>query len=89
MWEGNILVADIEELESSDATEIHAPRLNVMEVITPKSGETFLFQIADGTVKLSGGDQVFRKKPPYYGIIPNDTKSVMMIFEEKRTGLNH
>ena len=35
--------------------------LNTKEVITPKKGENFTFPIADGTVKLSEGDQVFRK----------------------------
>ena len=31
-----------------------------MEVLTPMTGEKFIFPIADGTVKLSGGDQVLR-----------------------------
>ena len=35
-------------------------RLNAKEVLTPMSGEKFMFPIADGTVKLSGGDQVLR-----------------------------
>ena len=42
-----------------DASELHARRLNA-EVITPQNGETFVFPIADGKVKLSGGDQVLR-----------------------------
>ena len=33
---------------------------NAKEVLTPMSGEKFIFPIADGTVKLSGGDQVPR-----------------------------
>ena len=57
IWKGDILVADIEELENLDASEIHARRLSA----TPKNGELFIFPIADGTVKVSGGDQVFRK----------------------------
>ena len=32
---GDILVADIEDLEKMDATEIHAKRLNAQEVLTP------------------------------------------------------
>ena len=60
IWKGDILVADIEELEEMDASEIHAKRLNAEEVLTPMSGEKFIFPIADGTVKLSGGDQVLR-----------------------------
>ena len=60
IWEGDIFVADIEELEKMDASEIHAKGLNAKEVLTPMSGEKFMFPIADGTVKLSGGDQVLR-----------------------------
>ena len=60
IWKGNILVADIEEVEQMDASEFHARRLNAKEVITPMRGEMLKFSIADGTVKLSGGDQVLR-----------------------------
>ena len=42
------------------ASEIHARRLNAKEVLTPMSGEKFIFSIEDGTVKFSGGDQVLR-----------------------------
>ena len=54
------MVEDIEELEQMDASEIHARKLNAKEVLTPQSGETLIFPIADETVKLSGGDQVLR-----------------------------
>ena len=60
IWKGDILVADIEELEQMDASEVYAKRLDAKEVLTPMSGEKFIFLIADGTVKLSGGDQVLR-----------------------------
>ena len=53
-----LLVADIEELEKMDASEIHARRLNAKEVSTPMNGAKF--PVADGTVQLSGGDQVLR-----------------------------
>ena len=55
-WKGDILVADIEELEKMDASEIHAGRLNAKEVLTPKNGETFTFPIADVRIKHIGGD---------------------------------
>ena len=59
---GDIWVKDIEELENLDESEIHARRLNAKEeVIMPKDGSNFFFPIADGTMKLSGRDQVFRK----------------------------
>ena len=57
IWKGDIVVSDIDELERMDASEIHTWRLNA--VLTPKSGEMF-FPIADGTVKLPGGDQDLR-----------------------------
>ena len=56
-WKGDFLVADIGGLEQMGASEIYAKRLNAKEVLT-MSGEKFIFPIADGTVKLSGGDQV-------------------------------
>ena len=36
IWKGDILVADVEELETMDASEIYAKRLNAKEVIFPK-----------------------------------------------------
>ena len=60
IWKGDILVADIEEVEEMVASELHARRLNAKEVLTTLSGEKLIIPIADGTVKLSGGDQVLR-----------------------------
>ena len=34
IWKGDIVVADIEELEEMDASELHAGRLNAKEVLT-------------------------------------------------------
>ena len=42
---GDILVADIEELEEMEACEIHAERLNAKEVLTPMNGGKFIFPI--------------------------------------------
>ena len=61
IWKGDTLVADIvEELEQMDAPELHARRLNTKEVLTPMKGEYFIFPVAGGTVKISGGDQHLR-----------------------------
>ena len=58
-WEEDILVADIEELEKLDASEIYPRRLNAQEVlITHKDGE-FIFPVADGSATLSGRDHEF------------------------------
>ena len=43
-----------------DASELHARRLNAKEVLTPMKGEIFIFPVADGTFKISGGDQALR-----------------------------
>ena len=35
------MVADTEELEEMDASEIHARRINAKEVLTPMKGDKF------------------------------------------------
>ena len=57
---GDIMVADIEELETMDASEIYSKRLNAKEVIFPKEKGEFIFPIADGRIKTSGGGQELR-----------------------------
>ena len=59
-WKGDIMVADNEDLEQMDASGLHARMLNAKEVLTPMKGENFMFPVADGTVKISGGDQDLR-----------------------------
>ena len=60
IWKGDILVADIEELETMDASEIYSKRLNAKEVIFPKENGTFIFRVEDGRIKRPGGDQDLR-----------------------------
>ena len=43
-----------------DASEIYSKRLNAKEVIFPKENGEFIFPIADGRIKLPGGDQDLR-----------------------------
>ena len=50
IWKGDVLIADLEELETMDASEIYSKRLNAKEVIFPKEGE-FIFPVADGRIK--------------------------------------
>ena len=59
MWKGDVLIADLEELETMDASEIYSKRLNAKDVIFPKEGE-FTFPIADGRIKTPGGDHELR-----------------------------
>ena len=56
IWKGDVLIADLEELETMDASEIYSKRLSAKEVIFPKQGE-FICPIADGRIKTPGGDQ--------------------------------
>ena len=44
IWKGDILVADIEALETMDASEIYSERLNAKEVIFPKEMKNSFFQ---------------------------------------------
>ena len=59
IWKGDVLIADLEELETMDASEIYSKRLNAKEVLFPKQGE-FIFPIADGRIRTLGGDQELR-----------------------------
>ena len=59
IWKGDVLIADLEELETMDASEIYSTRLNAKEEIFPKQGE-FILPIADGRIKTPGGDQELR-----------------------------
>ena len=53
IWKGHILIADIEELEKLDASEVYTRRLNAKEVlITHKDGE-FVLPVANGSANLS------------------------------------
>ena len=54
------MIADNEESEEMDASDIDARRLNAKEVLTPQRSGNFIFPVADGTVKIYGGDQRLR-----------------------------
>ena len=60
IWKGDILIADVKELEQTGASELHARRVNAKEVLTPMKGDRFIFPVADGTLKINGGDQRLR-----------------------------
>ena len=72
IWKGDKLVADIEELETMDASEIYSKRLNAKEAIFPKENGKIIFPVADGRIKLSGRNQELRtstliREPPMRG----------------------
>ena len=45
IWKGDSMIADIEELEVMDASELHARRLNAKEVLKPMKGDNFIFPL--------------------------------------------
>ena len=59
IWKGDVLVADLEELETMDASETYSKeRPNANEVIfLQEREENLIFPIADGRIKPLGGDQ--------------------------------
>ena len=60
IWKGDVLIEDLEELETKDASEIYSKRVNAKKVIFPKEKGEFIFPIADGPIKTPGGDQDLR-----------------------------
>ena len=42
IWKGDIMIADIEELEKMDASEIYPRRINAKEVSISQKGEEFI-----------------------------------------------
>ena len=61
IWKEDIFVANIEELEKIDSSEIYRRRINAKEILTPPKGDNFVFSIAHGTRKLLGRYHEFRK----------------------------
>ena len=62
IWKGDMMIADIEELETMDESEIYSKRLNAKEVFGDISQRKwkFIFPVADGRIKFNGGDQELR-----------------------------
>ena len=60
IWKGDVLVADLEELETMDASDIYSKRLDAKKVIFPTEKGESIFPIADGRIKPLGGDQDLR-----------------------------
>ena len=87
IWKGDVLIADLEELETMDASEIYSKRLNAKEVIFPKQGE-FIFPVAYGRIKTPGGDQELRTST-LVRHRPIQGERVILTFLENQKGLFH
>ena len=61
IWKGDILIADNEELEQLDASEIYPRRLNAKGFLRSQKKGEFVSPVADGSAKLSGRDYAFQE----------------------------
>ena len=55
------MVADLEHVDATDASEFHDKKLNAKEVISPKLQK--IPKAADGEFRFIGGDQDLRSPP--------------------------
>ena len=53
---GDILIDDLEDWETLDASDIYPQRIKAKEVLISQKDDEFVFPVADGTAKLSGRD---------------------------------
>ena len=85
IWKGDVLIADLEELETMDASEIYSKRLNAKEVIFPKENEKFQSQMDESNFleEIKTWEHPLR-----YGIAQFKEK-VTLISLENQEGLFH
>ena len=86
-WKGDVLVADIEELETMDASEIYSKRLNAKEVLFLKENGKLSFQSQMDESNFLEEIKTC-EHPPRYGIVQFEEK-VTLIFLENQKGLYH
>ena len=49
IWKGDILIADLEDLEMMDPWDIYLRRIKAKEVLISQKDDQFVFPFADGT----------------------------------------
>ena len=64
IWQGDILIADLEDLENLDTSNFYLRRINAKEVLITQENDEFTFPTADGAAKLSERDCEFRVPTP-------------------------
>ena len=87
IWKSDVLVADLEELETMDASEIYSKRLNAKEVIFPKEGEFLFFQSKMDEWKPLEEIRTW-EHPPWYGRVQVEER-ITLTFLENQKGLFH
>ena len=60
IWKGDVLVADLEELETKDASEIYSKKTQCERGDISQRKRRICFPIADGRIKTVGRDQDLR-----------------------------
>ena len=60
IWKGDVLVADLEELETMDASEIYSKKTHCKGSNISQRKWKFICPVADGRIKFVGGDQELR-----------------------------
>ena len=63
-FERSILIADLEDLEKLDASDIYPRRIKAKEVLISQKDDGFIFPTAHGTANLAGRDHEFRVPTP-------------------------
>ena len=58
---GDILTADLEDLEEMDASDNYPRRINAKEILIRQKDDEFIFPCAHGAAKLLGRDHEFRE----------------------------
>ena len=86
IWKGDVLIADLEELETMDASEIYSKRLNTKKVIFPKQRQCIFQSQMDESTPLE--EIRNREHPPWYGI-DQFKERVTLTFLENQKGLFH
>ena len=61
IWKGDVLIADLEDLEKLDPSNIYPRRINAKEVLIRQKDDEFIFPFAEGTAQLRGTDYEFRE----------------------------
>ena len=64
IWKGYFWIADLEELQKMNASDVYHRRTTAKEVLIRQKEDEFKFPIAGGTAKLSGRDYEFRISTP-------------------------
>ena len=88
IWQGDVLIADLEELETMDASEIYSKRLNTKEVIFPKEKRRIYFSDRRWT-----NQNPWRRSGPeniHVGTAStNSRRESLLTFLENQKGLFH